>query len=237
MAAPTITGTPVSASPYATAGPITISSYSTHPSGDDIFVFVGHSYNAGAGTATDVTWNGASMTKVGEQQHAGADVNASLWRIAASTNTTGNIVVTLPGSSDFIGTVVVFSANNVGSIGTLVKLTFSFAGTAGVVTTVTDGTTDSLILGMSVARRNGTNTSLAAFTVTSGGTDIVNAGVSTSNNLGDRTCVFTEAGAASVDLDLTYAYDSDRIVMLGLALNGAAAPTSSRAGFSRGLIF
>ena len=226
MAAPTITGTPVSTSGFIGAGPITISSYSTHPSGDDIFVFVGHTYNAAAGTATGVTWNGVSMTKVDEQQHASADVNGSLWRIAASTNTTGDIVVTLPGSSDFIGTVGVFSANGVGSIGTMVKNTFSFAGTAGVTTTVTDGTTDSLILGMSVCRRNGTNTTLAAFTVTSGGTDIVNTGSSTAGQNYDRTCVFTEAGAASVVLDLTYAFDSDRIVMMGLALNGGGGGSS-----------
>ena len=231
MAAPTITGTPVATSGFFGAGPITITGY-THTSGDDAFVAVGYSYNAGMGGPTGIARGADNYTKVAEYQHPSVTMKVEVWQKTASTVTTGNATLTLPGSSDFIGSAVAFSANGVASLGTPVYADDSFDGTLQVTVT---GDVNSLMLGVTCAKRSAAFPELANNTATTGGTDIANTGYASNSNLGDRTTVFTEAGAASVDLNVTHPTQTpDRLVMLGIPLNGAGASTFFRPYFITG---
>lgn len=216
MAPPTITGTPVSLSDYFAGGPITVSGY-THASGDDVYVTVGASYGLSA-APTGVTWAGNAMTKIAEVNHGDFACHASLWRLTASSTTTGNVVVTLPGGADFVGTVAVFSGHGVSGLGSAVNLTWTSSTTPSVTLS---GDSDSLMLAFGIMRRDGSDNTLAYFTASSNGTDIVNTGSSTTGVLYDRAVSFTRAGGASVAMTLTLAHASSYGgVLLGIPLQG-----------------
>lgn len=222
MAAPTITSTPFSAASYYGGGPIT-QSY-THVSGDDLFVYYGTSYSPG-GIPSGVTWNGTALTNIASLTQASVSNRGSLWRLAAASGATQNVVVTLPGSSDDIGTLVIFSANGVTGLGTAV--TASYAGINNPSITLT-GDSNALMLAAFTVRRDPA-TALATVTATSNGTDLANTGYSTASNLGDRTVLFTKAGSASVAMTGSIATSPNYGVMLGIPLTGSGGGGSFHA--------